>query len=85
MSERIALTRVCALLFDLTKAPPPSYQRVWNAAVSGRFPVLMIDGRYWVNRSDLPLIAKVFGMPLPGAPVPLPTRGRPFPPTRPAA
>ena len=39
-----------------------SYQRLWSAAVAGRFPVQRVGGRIRARRSDMPKAAEVLGV-----------------------
>ena len=60
--DTISLPALPAALRALTNAEPPDYRRLWHMAVACKFPVLMIGGRYQVNRADLPEIAEKLGM-----------------------
>ena len=39
-----------------------SYQRLWSAAVAGRFPVQRVGGRIRARRCDVPKAAEVPGL-----------------------
>ena len=61
--DTISLPRLPAALRELTGAEPPDYRQLWHLAVTGRFPISMIRGRYQIRRGDLPEIAKKPGLP----------------------
>ena len=60
-NDTISLPRLPAALPELTAAESPDYRQLWHLAVSGRFPISMIRGRYQIRRGDLPEIAKKLG------------------------
>ncbi len=75
--ETVALTALPRELTALTGKQAPSYRKLWSLTVDGRLPAEQINGRYQVRRADLPGIAAMLGLSVPGddpAPVKPPTR-----------
>jgi hypothetical protein len=66
MSEKLPLTQVAAALRYLTGSTPPRYQQLWRAMVDGKISGELVNGRYVVQRADLPIIAAAMGMTVPG-------------------
>jgi hypothetical protein len=66
--ERVNLAQVPLELGKLTGATPPSYRRVYNAAIDGRLPgAEHVNGRWGVRRSRLPEVAEALGLTVPKA------------------
>jgi hypothetical protein len=67
MTDTLRLTQVCSALQDLIGETPPTYRALWIAAVDGRLPSSVVNGRHTVRRADLPKRAAVMGMTVPAA------------------
>lgn len=65
------LPDVPARLSQIATGAVPEYMTLWHAAVAGRIPAVRRGRRLAVADTDLPLVAKVFGMEL-RAPTPTP-------------
>jgi hypothetical protein len=62
--NRIPLPAVPRELAAITGGPTNPYTRLYKGALNAEFPVLQGDnGRYSVERADLPTIARIFGLP----------------------
>ena len=63
---RIPLPLLPRELAALTGAPPPSYRRCYTLVLDGRLPAELVNGRHQVRRADLPAIAELVGLTIPG-------------------
>lgn len=62
----VALTALLRELTALTGEQAPSYRKLWTMTVDGRIPADQVNGRYRVRRADLPAIAGLVGLTVPG-------------------
>jgi len=62
---RIGLTRTPIKLATHTGQPAPSYRRLWDAAIAGKFPAEFENNRWTVDEDDLDVIAAAMGMTAP--------------------
>ncbi len=73
---RIGLTRTPVRLATHTGQPAPSYRRLWDATIAGKFPAEFIGNRWTVDENDLDIIAAAMGMTMP-KPRQAPVQARP--------
>jgi len=62
MAGRLALTEVPRELKLLFGTEPPGYARIHKSILDAKVPAQRVNGMWTVLRSDLPLIAEIFGM-----------------------
>ena len=63
--QKVRLTVLPPKLAALTGCEPPSYWKVWQAAVKGLYPAELVGGRWQVALDDLPKIAAALKMTAP--------------------
>jgi hypothetical protein len=62
-ANRIPLPALPRELAALTGGQTRPYARLYRGAVNGEFPVIVADnGRYFVDRANLPIIAETLGL-----------------------
>ncbi len=66
--DSIPLPRLPSMLRELIGGDVPTYQVFWRGIVDGRLPAQQRNGRHFVHRADLPVIAAAFGLPVPSEP-----------------
>lgn len=62
MHDIFGLPELPAELKTFTGGRTVEYWKLYRTAVNGDFPTYRASGRIFVRRSDLPLIASVFGL-----------------------
>ena len=63
----VPLPQLAARLRALGCPRVPAYSTVYRGIVDGRIPVERHNGRIYILKSDLPLVAEIIGFHLPGA------------------
>jgi hypothetical protein len=63
IEKHIPLPALPRELAALTGGPTRPYARLYRGAVNGEFPVIIADnGRYFIDRAKLPVVAETFGL-----------------------
>lgn len=62
MTNTIPLTSLSRELNAFTGQPSPSYRRLYGLTLDGRLPAEQVNGRWFVQRSDMPAIAQTLGL-----------------------
>jgi hypothetical protein len=62
-TDKVTLTALPGELVALTgRSSPGLYRKLWTMAVEGLIPAAQHNGRWQVNRSDIPAIARAVGL-----------------------
>lgn len=56
------LTQLPRELSEAFCCPPPTYRRLWQAAIEGRFPAHQVNGIWHFRPADLPIIGAALGL-----------------------
>jgi hypothetical protein len=61
-SPTLLLTELPRAIQSLTKDNAPGYRKLYNLTIDNRLPATLVNGRWRVQRSDVPAIVEAFGL-----------------------
>jgi hypothetical protein len=62
MTSPLWLSGALQELREMSDDPPPRYRDLYQAVLDGRVPARSVRGRWTIDRPDLPVVAREFGM-----------------------
>ncbi len=62
MPQLIPAAQVCPKLLELYGNSGTGYRKFYALALDGRIPVVRVNGRLFVDETDMPLIAEALGV-----------------------